>query len=226
MKTLGERFRWRREQLGLTQEDAVKEINRLLQGERRLTRVTISNIENGSQESMKDKVLLAVIQVLKCSAEWLVNNRGPIEPSVQAALPQASSAEVRLVPLIDWSEAVNAPNIPPQSLAEKEMFACPIKCDPLTFALKITGETMLPRFEPGDIIFVNFNFNMKLISNGLFVIALSPDKEEATLKQYQLIDNKEFLKSTNPDHPTEMRFMKMEDGYKLLGVVFYQIKPV
>ncbi|CAI2145256.1 transcriptional repressor DicA [Serratia fonticola] len=226
MKTLGERFRWRREQLGLTQEDAVKEINRLLQGDRKLARVTISNIENGSQESMKDKVLLAVIQVFKCSAEWLVNNRGPIEPSTQAFLPRTSTEEVRLVPLIDWSDAISAPNIPAESLAEKEMFACPIKCDPLTFALKITGETMLPRFEPGDIIFVNFNFKKENITNGSFVVALSPSEDEVTLKQYQLIDNKEFLKSTNPDHPSEMRFMKMEDGYKILGVVFYQIKPV
>ena len=226
MKTLGERFRWRREQLGLTQEDAVKEINRLLQGERRLTRVTISNIENGSQESMKDKVLLAVIQVLKCSAEWLVNDRGPVEPSPQATLPRESADEVRLVPLIDWNDAISAPNISADSLAGKERLACPIKCDPLTYALKITGETMLPRFEPGDIIFVNFNFDMKNVSNGLFVIALSPNKDEATLKQYQLIDNKEFLKSTNPDHPNEMRFMKMDDGYKLIGVVFYQVKPV
>ncbi|AHG22992.1 hypothetical protein Z042_23050 [Chania multitudinisentens RB-25] len=226
MKTLGERFRWRREQLGLTQEDAVKEINRLLQGERKLTRVTISNIENGSQESMKDKVLLAVIQVLKCSPEWLINNRGPVEPSAQAALHSASVKEVRMVPLINWDDAVNAPNIPAASLVGKEMLACPIKCDPLTFALKITGETMLPKFEPGDIIFVNFNFDASDISNGLFVIALSPTKDEASLKQYQLIDNKEFLKSINPDHPSDMRFLKMGDGYKILGVVFYQIKPV
>lgn len=224
MKTLGERFRWRREQLGLTQEDAVREINRMLQGERKLTRVTISNIENGMQDSMKDKVLLAVIRVLKCSAEWLVNNRGPVEVSDQTALQPVDQKELRLIPLIEWSDAANIPNIPAETLASKEMFACPIKCDPLTFALKVTGETMSPKFEPGDIIFVNFS--MTEASNGLYVVAAPTSQGEAILKQYQLIDNKAFLKSTNPDHPNDMRFIKMDDGYKILGVVFYQIKPV
>lgn len=224
MKTLGERFRWRREQLGLTQEDAVREINRMLQGERKLTRVTISNIENGMQDSMKDKVLLAVIRVLKCSAEWLVNNRGPIEVSEQATLQPVDQKELRLIPLIEWSDAANIPNIPAETLASKEMFACPIKCDPLTFALKVTGETMSPKFEPGDIIFVNFS--MTEATNGLYVVAAPISQGEAILKQYQLIDNKAFLKSTNPDHPNDMRFIKMDDGYKILGVVFYQIKPV
>ncbi|ENZ3704576.1 helix-turn-helix domain-containing protein [Serratia marcescens] len=225
MKTLGERFRWRREQLGLTQEDAVKEINRLLQGERRLTRVTISNIENGSQESMKDKVLLAVIQVLKCSAEWLVNNIGPIETAVNNDHLIRSKEELRLVPLLSWGDVKQFINTDSSaSLQSSVMIPCPVPCNFGTFALEVKSEEMLPSFELGDVIFVDTK-NTELCQ-GKYVIAVNLKDNQATLKQFQLIDNSEYLKSTNPDYPSEIKFTKIDDNILTIGRVISQVKKL
>ena len=149
MKTLGERFRWRREQLTLTQEEAAKAINNLIDGNRAtFTRVTISNIENGIQQSMKDKVLIAVTSVLKCSADWLINGRGPIEGSMSAISNVSEGPAItRQVPLISWVQAGNFTEASIFSPSDYEYFPCPVKCGPNTFALKVEGESMLNRFE-------------------------------------------------------------------------------
>ncbi|MBL3524156.1 helix-turn-helix domain-containing protein [Serratia plymuthica] len=224
MKTLGERFRWRREQLGLTQEDAVKEINRLLQGERKLTRVTISNIENGSQESMKDKVLLAVIQVLKCSAEWLVNNVGSIERDIISPSPLLDKKDLRLVPYITWQSIVNSQSVVVSSLGSDKYIPCPVPCSNTTFSIEINDESMLPRFEKGDTIFVDEAIRSPM--NGQYIVASFNTPNNVGLKQFQLIDNIGYLKATNPDYPQEMRFVKFDNNCHVIGTVICHIKPI
>ncbi|CAI0697670.1 transcriptional repressor DicA [Serratia fonticola] len=224
MKTLGERFRWRREQLELTQEDAVKEINRLLKGERKLTRVTISNIENGGQDSMKDKVLLAVIKVLRCSAEWLVNGQGPIEfDSSSLNGNYFSDDKLRLVPEIEWDAVLNYEQNLSNVKTERHI-PCPVECSSNTFAIKVSDESMLPRFEIGDLIFVDAKINKAM--NGRYVIAIIQSHASAVFKQYQIVDNNEYLKATNPDYPQEMRFIRFDGACHIVGTVICHVKPV
>lgn len=224
MKTLGERFRWRREQLGLTQEDAVKEINRLLQGERKLTRVTISNIENGSQESMKDKVLLAVIQVLNCSAEWLVNNVGSIEGKAISSSPLNDMVDLRLVPYVTWQTIVNSQSTTVSSSGSDKHIPCPVPCSNNTFSIEINDDSMLPRFEMGDTIFVDESLRSPM--NGQYIISAFNASNNVGLKQFQLIDNIGYLKATNPDYPQEMRFVKFDSNCRIIGTVICHIKPI
>lgn len=220
MKTLGERFKWRREQLDLTQEEATKGINRLLKNERsKFTRVTISNIENGNQQSMKDKVLLAVVQVLKCSAEWLVNNNGPVE------LPEFySNSSFKMVPALSWDQIIPFTKSQLQPSKDSACSPCPVKCSIKTYSLLVVGEEMQPRFEDGDIIYID----PELIEphNGKFVIVRKNGELDTSFRQLQLIDNQWFLKALNPDYPPEIKFTKINDGYEIIGTVICHLKPV
>ncbi|GKX50579.1 helix-turn-helix domain-containing protein [Budvicia aquatica] len=226
MKTLGERFKWRREQLALTQEEAAKAINSLIDGNRAtFTRVTISNIENGIQQSMKDKVLIAVTSVLKCSADWLINGRGPIEGLTNTiSNTSEGSAITRQVPLINWVQAASLTEASTFSPRDYQYLPCPEKCGPNTFALKVEGDSMLTRFEPGDTIYVD----PELVDpdNGKFVIASLANTNELALKQFQIIDNQKFLKALNPDYPSEMRYLKINGGCEIIGTVICHVKPV
>ncbi|WP_145526085.1 S24 family peptidase [Yersinia rohdei] len=225
MKTLGERFKWRREQLGLTQEDAAKAINRLLKNERSVfTRVTISNIENGNQQSMKDKVLLAAQQVLKCSGEWLINGQDPIEPIKLESNVSTGSETCRMVPLIDWVQAGSFMETETHPEEDYEYYPCPEKCSSGTYALKVEGESMLPRFESGDIIYVD----PAIVSppSGKFVIARKEGSSEATFKQLQVLDDMRFLKALNPEYPPELKFLKVDEAYKIVGTIICHLKPV
>ncbi|WP_099062438.1 S24 family peptidase [Serratia sp. BW106] len=225
MKTLGERFRWRREQLGLTQEDAVREINRTLQGERKLTRVTISNIENGMQDSMKDKVLLAVIQVLKCNAEWLINNRGPVDnkDSIADHLSNSLPQAIRLAPLLHWDQTPDHEIVIKESDFSK-YYPCPQECNLGTFCLKVNSESMLPRFEVGDLIFIDPS--IKTIENNKFFILLNESNGDVLFKQISVIDNAIYLKSLNPDYPPEIKFVKIEKDHKVIGTIISHVKSV
>ncbi len=218
MKTLGERFKWRREQLQLTQEEATKGINRLLKNERsKFTRVTISNIENGNQQSMKDKVLLAVVQVLRCSAEWLVNNNGPVE------LPDNNSS-FKMVPALSWDQIIPFTKSQLQPSKDFECSPCPVKCSVKTYSLSVIGEEMQPRFEDRDIIYID----AELIEpyNGKFVIVRKSGELDVSFRQLQAIDNQWFLKALNPDYPPEIKFTKINDEYEIIGTVICHLKPV
>ncbi|WP_173634381.1 LexA family protein [Paramixta manurensis] len=223
MKTFGERFRTRREQLDLTQEEAAKAINRLLKGDRgTFTRVTISNIENGNQSSIKDKVLLAAVDVLKCSPRWLVYGEGPVEErNVNVA---ETSSHQRLIPLIDWVQAGAFTEVGSYPEDSYEYYPCPANLSDKAYALRVEGESMIPRFEPGDIIYIDPSQRQKI--NGKFVIARLVNENSTTFKQLQIIDGKIYLQALNPNYTPEMKFTHVNQDCEIIGTVVWHIKPV
>lgn len=89
----------------------------------------------------------------------------------------------REVPVISFVQAgMMTEVIDPFSLGEGfETILTDVECSDHTFALRIKGRSMLPRFEPGDIIVVDPN---KYPMPGQFVVAKNTE-EEATFKKYR-----------------------------------------
>ena len=220
---LGDRFKSRREALNLTQDEVAKEVSRLLPNDR-FSRVTVSNIELGNQQSLKDRVLLAVIKILKCNAEWLVNGNGDIEPTTNniALFESTPVNSAQMVPLVSWVQAGQWTEAVDNY--DNEFVACPVKCPPGTFALKIRGDSMQPRFEENDIIFIDSN--QVNIENGKLVIAQLEASYEATFKQLQVIDGKKYLRALNPDYPPELKFVPINGNCRLIGTVISHVKPI
>ncbi|KFX07255.1 hypothetical protein KP22_03960 [Pectobacterium betavasculorum] len=218
-ETLGERLLARREELGMTQETLADKAG--------VTRMAISKIELGATQKPRADNLFSLAKALKVNPNWLVSGKGDKELVMpDLVVDNATPVDVltREVPLISW---VQAGSFTEATLLPREDYAyypCPVKCSQHSFALKIEGESMLPRFEPGDIIYVD----PELIDppSGKYVIARLNGNFEATFKQLQIMDGQHYLKALNPDYPPEARFLKINGECELIGTVVCHVKTV
>ncbi|MHA3354298.1 LexA family protein [Yersinia enterocolitica] len=218
--TFGERLLARREELGMTQEDLAAKAG--------ITRMAISKIELGMTQKPRADNLFALAKALQLNPNWLVSGKGEKEASNQAAMKidNASPIDIltREVPLISWVQAGAFTEVTLLPRDEYVYYPCPVVCSPESFALRIEGESMLPRFEPDDIIYVD----PELIDppSGKYVIARMEGSAEATFKQLQILDNQRYLKALNPDYPSEARFVKVNGNCEIIGTVVCHVKPV
>ncbi|WP_256384390.1 LexA family protein [Photobacterium toruni] len=215
MTTFGARLEARRSALGLTQEQLATKSG--------VTRVGISKIELDITKNARADTLFALAKALKCRPQWLLEGSGPMttdeasEPNVIAGPPIH-----QFVPVLNYVQAGSWTEIVDQD--EVEMFPCPVKCPPGTFGLRIRGNSMLPRFENDDLIFIDPT--QITPDSGKFVVAQLDDSNEATFKQLEVIDGKRFLRALNPDYPPEMRYVKINGNCHIVGTVISHVKPV
>ncbi|MFL1813513.1 LexA family protein [Plesiomonas shigelloides] len=217
--TLADRLISRRQELNMTQET--------LAAKSGVTRMGISKIELGLTIHARADTLFSLAKALKCNAEWLLYGKGEKEATVDHSLANVTLGPTVefYVPEINWVQA-GAWTAVPESVhpADATMHPCPVKCSPSTFALRVRGDSMLPRFEQDDLIFVD---PTKLDpTSGKFVVAMLEGSSEATFKQYQELDGKRMLKALNPDYPPEMRYVKMNGNCRIIGTVVSHVKPV
>ncbi len=216
LPTFADRIRFRREQLGLTQEQLAEEVIKHLPRGIRFNRVTISNIELGMQNSLKDKVFLCICRALRCRGEWLAFGNGPIEDA------EFTGAVERKIPEVTWGKALTWLESP--GVNGDTNHIAPVPCSDISFALRINSESMLPRFEINDLIFVDPELTE--LTNGKFVVIGIGSSTEATLKQVQIIDGKVVLRVLNPDYPPELKYISMSPDITVIGTVVAHMKPV
>ncbi|PSU95705.1 LexA family protein [Photobacterium kishitanii] len=224
--TLGDRIKERRTALDLTQEELAQKIAKVVT-DMKFSRVSLSNIELGVQNSVKDKVLLALSRFLECTPEWLVYGLGPISYNVDK--PAKSNESIgpiinKQCPLISWGQAGVFTTISEYPESDYKYYPCPVKCGDRTFILSVHGDSMMDRFHEGDLIYVDPDQVEPI--HGKFVIAQMEDSSEATFKQLQLIDNKKVLKALNPNYPPDMKYIKINGSCRLVGTVVAHVKPI
>jgi len=216
LPTLADRIKFRREQLGLTQDQLVEEATKHLPKGARFNRVTISNIELGAQNSLKDKAFLSICRALKCRGEWLAYGNGPIEDA------DFVMAIERRIPEISWDKAISW--LGSHSVDGGNSHIAPVPCSDMSFALRINSESMLPKFEVNDLIFVDPEIAQPV--NGKYVVTAMASGSEAALKQVQIIDSRVMLRLINPDYPPELKYISMFNDIKIIGTVVAHMKPV
>ncbi|TGZ35349.1 putative HTH-type transcriptional regulator [Photobacterium damselae subsp. damselae] len=214
-KTLAERLLSRRKELNLTQDDLAKKT--------KTTRVAISNIELGISTNVRATTLFSLAKALYCDPMWLLTGEQP------KAIEQTDTIKLKdvakYVPLINFVQAgAWTTTMDDINLDDAKMIPCPVRCSDKTFALQVVGESMEPRFEDGDIIFVD----PTLIDPepGKFVVAMLTDEHEATFKEFQKLDGQKMLKALNPNYPPDMRYVKINGNCRLVGTVVSHVKPV
>ena len=117
-------------------------------------------------------------------------------------------------PLISWVQAgawTGAPEFPD---AEARLH-CPARCGPDTFVLRVRGESMAPRFDDGDLIYVDPGVEAR---SGAYVV-MRDGAGEATFKQLVEEDGRRYLRAANPDWPS--RIVEARPDAALCGVVVF-----
>ena len=205
--TIGNRVRQARTAADIKQEDLARAIG--------VKQSTISELELRPKASSKH--LIAIAKALKVDPLWLATGEGEMHGnSEQSFSGEISIAAVntRSVPLISWVQAGNFKEVVTDMTIEKEQYQCPVPCSASTYALRVEGESMMDRFMPGQIIFVDPEVSPE---SGQYVIAMLEDGYRMTFKQYIVDGGEKYLKAANKDWPE--RIIRLSENCRVVGTV-------
>lgn len=135
-----------------------------------------------------------------------------VQPSIDANVSEGPEIKGK-VPLISWVQAGSAQEaidlFQPGVADEWVPTSAPIREH--TYALRIEGDSMSPKFQPGMQIIVEPDMPCE---NGSYVIAKNQDGE-TTFKRLVKDAGVWLLKPENSQYPT----LRLDDGYSIIGVV-------
>lgn len=139
-------------------------------------------------------------------------------PSNAETIPESSIKKVPLIDMVaagDWCDVAD-----PYPVGEAESWEpCPVPHGENTFAVRINGESMAPKFQHGEIIFCDPSVQA---NSGDYVIAKLTDENQATFKQLVIEDGKHMLKALNPSWP--QRYIPINGNCHIVGKVIARLE--
>ena len=169
-----------------------------------VSKQTVSAWKNGDR-SPKPPTIATIASCFGVSPAWLAGASDDAQPdALPGNLRRVSDLHTQRVPLIGRVAAGE----PIMAEEDYETFvSAPVKCDA---ALEVQGESMMPTYLPGDIIYIRRQSDVR---DGPVAVVLLDD--EATLKHVYHDPNGVTLISDNPAYPP-MRFTA--DDYSYMGI--------
>lgn len=145
---------------------------------------TIGN--NGKPAAVGNPLARKIETAYNLPDGYMDHENQPVKLDNNIDLDSKLHKEGRLVPVISWIAAGSFAPIETvlKDVAVDETLPPNPKCGKNGYGLKITGNSMLPRFEPGDRIYVNPDIQtFDLQTNDLVIVACLGDSE-ATLRGF------------------------------------------
>ena len=141
------------------------------------------------------------------------------KPVAPKRKPSSLADVVTLCPLVSWTQACENPVISKHSenRIAKDILPCPVPCSPGSFVLQVKGASMEPKFDNGDLIFIDPAIEAE---SGKYVVVKLEDAAEASFKQLIIEDGRKYLKALNPDWPE--RIVELSDATRVCGVVVFK----
>lgn len=123
-----------------------------------------------------------------------------------------------LHPLIEWKDAKKWRETKGKSnrVTIEQWMPCPLDCSLTTFILRVSGESMAPRFRSDDLIFVDPETRPR---TGMFVIVLQSGKATPNLRQLIVENGNSYLKTINASWPDHI--IRMTRHELILGVIVF-----
>src|SRR5690625_2421243 len=174
------------------------------------------DITNWKKRDLPSDRYLDMAQALKRSVDELLGFEPKRDTSAEANTAPGPRMQGH-VPLIswvqagDWYEAID--NFQPGDA--EEWLACPRRHGPHTFALRVRGVSMEPKYRDGAIIYVDPDRTADHLSN---VVVRIEGEAEVTFKQLVIEGNKKFLRPLNPDWPGP-KLIEIDGHAVICGVV-------
>lgn len=215
MNTLADRAKVARKNAGLKQVEAAKKIG--------IKQPSLSDIETGKTKTLDGTTLIGMSKAYGIEADWLAtgkttqkNIKQPAQECNVQILPQSKQVPVvDMVAAGDWTETTD-----PYPVGDAESWElCPVPHGENTFAVRISGESMLPKFEHGEIVFCDPSTQPE---NKDYVIAKLTDENQATFKQLVIEDGQKMLKALNPNWPT--KYVPINGNCHIVGKVIARLE--
>jgi SOS-response transcriptional repressor LexA len=170
---------------------------------------TISRMKRGEVDSQSGTVR-SVFAVLGLP----IDPPSDGDPAGLVDAPPGPGKAIRRVALISrvqaggWGETVD----PYQPGAGQKWLQCPVPCGENSFALRVEGASMEPRYHNGDVVFVDPSVSP---TQGSDVVVREENNNEATFKQLAIEGSRRWLKPRNPQFPS----IEMPADARIVGVV-------
>jgi len=178
---------------------------------------TVGRLRHGLVNPQSDtlqKICRALgISIANLLGESPANELGslPDEPALEPA------AKAGLLPLISWVKAGSfsgAIDLYQPGFAEHWVRKPPTPCGPKTFALRVEGMSMEPKYLEGETIYVDPDVAP---TNGKDVVIRLDDRNEVTLKRLVIEGRRSYLKPLNRLWPEQI--IEVPDNARVVGVV-------
>lgn len=166
--------------------------------EKNQLKISTYTLHEAGTRQMSLEIIELYCQLLKINMNWLLTGQGPMD-----------MLHVREVPIIQWHEISEFPNI---DLKSKSWTNADMDLTPHAFALTVENDAMEPRYPEGTIIIVDCNVIPK---NKDFALIYLKEKKLSIFKQLICAEGNLYAKSLNPDYKTLM--LSKQD--KILGKV-------
>ena len=156
---------------------------------------------------------IKLANLLNVSVEWLLSGVGEMTHPDHVNVEPAPDP-VHTYPIISWvkagmfAEAID--NFAPGDA--DEWVTSPVRMSKTGFALRVVGNSMLPRFEPGRVLLVDPEQRGGIVS-GDFVVARLAGSNEVTFKRFQEDAGRKMLEALNKDYPP------ITEPFEILGKV-------
>lgn len=179
-----------------------------------ISQPALSKIERGISENPRLQTLNLLAEYFGVSVSDLINSNLSDATEIEEPL-----SHINYVPLISWVQAGNwqevIDNLHP---GEGERIPTVYKAREHTYALRVHGDSMEPKFSNGDIIIVEPGEQPE---NGSYVV-VRQNGSEATFKQLCIDGSNCFLKPLNSRYP----IMEMKQDAVICGVVKWKQSEV
>lgn len=194
------------------------------------------NVTNWSKRGISKKGAMDVSRVFGLNLDWILTGAGEPKKQTHSELMQQikdiengaknndyptpnGTTSVRMastsntVPILSWVAAGSWSNT--EAVTMDDIIGEAPKPPNLSkhgFALRVQGRSMLPKFEPEDVIYVEPQTGLFALKDSDLVVVQCNDDTEATFKQLIIGDTFDdmYLKPLNPDWH-EQRMMPMGD---------------
>lgn len=206
MNTLAKNLKRRMRDLGITQKELAEKVD--------ISQVMVHKLTSGKTESTSKIVELSL--ALECDPSWLQSGKGKSPYDEDSNVLDSTERITGHYPLISWVQAGNWTESVEYAPSDFEYYPCPKKCSEKTFLLKVTGDSMEPRFQEGDLIYVD---PLENAIHKKLVVAKLTDDNTTTFKQLIIEDGKKFLKALNPNWHTQ--YVPINGNCEIIGVVIY-----
>lgn len=178
-----------------------------------LPQPTIWRAIKGNKKQPSAETLMAIAKALGVSVSFLLGDKND-EIDLSEAQPVT---EFRKVPLLDWVQA-GAFTMESNVDSVEEWYLCPVRISKKGFCLRVRGESMEPKFQEGDIVFVDPDVvadpgKIVIVQDETFSGAV-----ESTMKKLVRDGQEVFLKALNPDWPGK-KFIPFTETMRVIGVV-------
>lgn len=171
-----------------------------------------------------------IAQFLKVNTEWLLSgsgvmtkleNNNSLGNKLDNNIDIQEKIEIlgKLIPVISWVEAGTWTSIEsiPTGTEFHEWLPPNPKCGKNGYGLIVRGESMAPKFEPNDRIYVNPDISVSNLKTGDLVIVSCEGEKEATFKKLVIETDGMYLEPLNPKW--HGKILELHEGCKLVGKV-------